>query len=154
MLKKTRKFCGLMVVAAAAVFAAVTLAFAASDGAGDMTNRLLTAIKANSLKDVKRIVQEGANVNAANIADYSATPLMYAAKHGYNQGIPQFLIEKGANVNAANELGWTPLIYAAADNNNPEVVRLLLKKGAEVNAADIDGVTSLMYAASDNSNPA
>ena len=107
------------------------------------TQTLLSVAESASVEEIVRLVQEGADVNAAD--EYGRTPLMYAAEYNPNPDVSRFLIEKEANVNAASAGGRTPLMYAAEKYNfNPDVLRFLIDKGANVNAASADGWTPLM----------
>src|SRR2546422_3609061 len=70
------------------------------------------------------------------VDDTGATPLHYAAEHGY-LAVVKLLLEHKADVNAKARTGRTPL-FAAADFNRLEVVKLLLTHQADpgVKASD------------------
>ncbi len=105
-------------------------------------NKLLfQAVKNGDLDKIKRLLSEGANVNAKDY--YGKTPLHYAVDKGY-LNIAKYLISKGANVNAKDDYGWTPLYYAFFDANL-DMVKYLISKGANVNAKDDYGKTPLHY---------
>ena len=120
----------------------------------DGKTELIRAAEKGSIKDVRRLWAEGANVNFA--VEGGITPLMVAASRNSPE-IVKFLLDKGANANATlrgkDMDGTTVLMYAvtAAGLGNiqmPEVLALLVKGGADVNAVDHRGNTALMWAAS------
>jgi len=93
---------------------------------------------------VKKILSEGANINA--IDSSGRTALLEAAWSGHND-IVKFLIEKGADINTCDSTGYTPLMRASEEGND-SVVSTLIQKGADANAAGkVRGTTALMLAA-------
>jgi hypothetical protein len=105
---------------------------------------LLEASEKGDVEKVKKLLKEGADLNAKNW--FGWTPLHLAAYNGHIE-VVKLLIEKGANVNARNN-GDTPL-HLAAENGHIEVVKLLIEKGANVNAKGSSGWTPLHEAAND-----
>jgi ankyrin repeat protein len=102
---------------------------------------LLYAIKANDQALVYKLLEKGANVNAAN--DNKFTVLMYAAKV-----MPSFiplLVEKGADIEAQDMLGRTAL-FIAVECKNKESVQNLLAAGASIYLVSSNG-TALLSAA-------
>jgi ankyrin repeat protein/beta-lactamase regulating signal transducer with metallopeptidase domain len=93
------------------------------------------------LEKLKRLLEEGANVNAP--AMYDITPL-HAAANGGNKDVVQLLIGRGANVDA-RDAGRVPPLYYAALHNYEDIVDLLLGKGTDIGAKDY-GFTLLYYA--------
>ena len=92
---------------------------------------------------VKKLLKEGADVNAKNSDGYTA--LILASSNGRTE-IVAMLLDAGANVNArtnTNYWGSTALIRAS-ENKHTEIVAMLLDAGADVNATDDDGDTALM----------
>lgn len=116
----------------------------------DRTPLMLVAAR-NDLAAAKRLLAQGADVNAKSKDDYTA--LMYAAFYG-NAEMVQFLTDKGADVNARHQSGLTALIEAAKQDRDAGdviadyvgTVKVLLKKGADVGVKDKNGLTALMYA--------
>ncbi len=109
---------------------------------------LLTAIKERNVTEVKRAIEEGADVNAKG---YDAmTPLMKTVGLTHGTGgsveIAELLIEKGADIYARDGIGDTVLMWAAG-GNSVEIAKLLIAKGVDVNATDKIGTTPLMWAA-------
>jgi ankyrin repeat protein len=88
----------------------------------------------NAEAAVKVLVDAGAEVNAANEADYTA--LHAAAFRGWNE-VVEYLIEHGANINARDFRGRTPFRVAEGTKQSfqfqawPETAALLKRLGAD-----------------------
>jgi hypothetical protein len=108
-----------------------------------LNEELLDASKKGDVEKVKKLLKEGADVNAKD--RFGFTPLHYTALNGHIE-IVKLLIERGADVNAKTNGGWTPLRFAAI-YGHIEIVKLLIERGADVNAKDKDGRTPLHSAA-------
>ena len=113
---------------------------------GDLNSELLGAIRNGDLEMVKRLLEQGADINKATNSA-GDTPLYVASEMGHVD-VVTILLERGADINkATNSAGYTPL-YVASEAGYEEVVKILLEKGADINKADIDGQTPLMIAVS------
>ena len=97
------------------------------------------AAKKADLKEVKRLLERGADVNAKD--DYGITPLHRAAINS-NRAVAELLIAKGADVNTKSNAGMTPLHWALGEGP-VETAELLIAKGADVNVKDNIGKTPL-----------
>jgi len=106
-------------------------------------NLFLKAIKKGDIERIKKLISQGADVNAKD--NRGMTPLHKAAYYGRRQ-IAKVLIAKGANVNGTDTAGQTPL-HIAANFGAKFVPELLLANGAQVNARDNTGNTPLHDAA-------
>jgi hypothetical protein len=104
---------------------------------------LVQAVRSNDLSRVRRLLERGANVNAATNND-GWTPLHWAVDWG-RRDVVALLLRSGANVDAVDNYGWTPLHVAASDAPR-DIVALLLRSGANVNAATNNGRTPLHVA--------
>ncbi|HSC16267.1 MAG TPA: ankyrin repeat domain-containing protein [Gammaproteobacteria bacterium] len=93
--------------------------------------------------EVRRLVQSGADVNAAQ-AD-GATALHWAAYHA-DASLTKLLLEAGADAAAANRNGSTPM-WLAASRGDAAVIQALLDKGADANEELPLGRRPLMLAA-------
>ncbi|CAG5083560.1 Similar to FPV218: Putative ankyrin repeat protein FPV218 (Fowlpox virus (strain NVSL)) [Cotesia congregata] len=139
---------------------------------------ILSAIRLNRLKYVKKLVAAGANINQSiRVKDtYEKhsnrlntdegnndthgyynwyTPLEFAVNLNAYE-IAEFLISQGANVHGedySGEFDDAPMSIAAA-SNNVEMIKLLMKHGADINVRDINGLTPLMKAALKDDNSA
>ena len=107
-------------------------------------NLFLKAIKKGDIERIKKLISQGADVNAKD--NRGMTPLHKAAYYGRRQ-MAKVLIAKGANVNETDTAGQTPL-HIAANFGAKFVPELLLANGASISARDIAGNTPL-HAATD-----
>jgi ankyrin repeat protein len=104
---------------------------------------LMRAIEAGNTFEVRRLIDQGANVNART--ESGVTPLMNAAGIG-NKEIVQILMEKGADVNARTPGNYTVLMQAALVGQT-EITKVLLDAGADPTVKDTSGRTAADYAA-------
>jgi len=98
------------------------------------TEALVKAVKIADIEAIKRLIDEGADVNAE---DWIGSMLHKAAWYGH-VGVIKLLLANGADVNAQDSSGITPLLEAVA-RSNVVVINLLLAKGADLNARDPRG---------------
>jgi ankyrin repeat protein len=107
-------------------------------------NTTILHSKINNFYDVKALVYNGADINAANI--YGDTPLhCLAGSNDYNTDrldTARFLIEHGASINAQDNEGNSPL-HNAAENGLYSVVELLINRGANIDMRNFYGYTPL-----------
>ena len=122
-------------------FAFMIAIFLIVSGCGSTTPLIKASTKGDS-SAVKKLINEGANINEPDSA--GATPLHYAVSTG-NYNLVKMLIDKGADVNARDKGDSTPLMNAIC-YNNVDMVKLLIESGADVNAKDSFGNTALMSA--------
>ena len=90
-------------------------------------NDLIAAAKRGDTELCKRLLENGADVNAADEVGW--TPLHSAAANGKTETC-KLLLENGADINAEDEGGKTPLHYATV-NGNTETCELLKTYGAK-----------------------
>lgn len=118
------------------------------------------AVMNGNMKEVKKFLKRGSDVNERNMSDL--TPLLLAAGLGqYSPGrkgyapansteIAKHLISNGAEVTtrggSVNSVGRTAL-HGFVENGDTEVASLLIEHGADVDATDMDGRTPLHLAA-------
>lgn len=105
--------------------------------------KLLLAAEADSAREVRALLDEGADVNAKTWN--GITPLMYAAQNG-NLEMVKLLIDRGADVNALPDNHFSALLTAVVAGHI-YVADTLILNGADVNTSNAAGVTALMYAA-------
>jgi hypothetical protein len=106
----------------------------------ELKNRqLIEASRIGDIEKVKKLLKEGADVNAKN--GYDATPLHLASLHGHVE-IVKLLIENGADVNAKSSYDVTPLHFAAY-YGHIQVVKVLLEHGADPNIMNKDGKAAI-----------
>ncbi len=109
----------------------------------DKDEALRNAAKDTRIKEMERLLDSGANVNAVK-GKYRTTVLMEAAVEG-NEEVVKFLLNRGADVNAKDKDGWTSLMGATVEGHL-ETAQLLLTAGADVNAQNDSGDTALNMA--------
>jgi ankyrin repeat protein len=102
---------------------------------------LVTAIRNGDAQAVRKLLDNGADVNARDAE--GNTPLMLASFYSTLDCV-ELLIDKGADVNAVNKAGATALIRAATSY---EKTRLLVAAGADVRVRTALGNTPLVLAA-------
>jgi len=90
---------------------------------------LWKAIWASKNKDVKTLLEQGANASwgKSSHALGRAIPM-------WNSKAVEYLIEAGADVNDSN--AREPFLHKAAFNGNPKVIEVLVLKGANIHALD------------------
>ena len=120
----------------------VLLAFLASSCSMLTTSSLDQAVHYKNINEVRRHLNEGANVNQKD--ENGQTPLHYAAQRGYTE-VARTLIERGAQVNSKDKNGRTPLHDASEISYTP-MIDLLIAKGAEIQSRDKDGRVALHHA--------
>ncbi len=113
-------------------------------GGADSQDKLYSAIRANDLRQIKALLDEGVSANTEG--PDGITPLMAAAETGSLDAM-KMLIERRADVNARNTYGSTALMWSVADAKK---VRLLLDHGADVNVVAQSGRTALIAASFTN----
>jgi ankyrin repeat protein len=143
-----------------------------------LNTALIKAAQEGDLKRIKRLVADGADVNAKSSDQWM--PLTIAAqgfdvepaKTLFGQGaaldggqdwtaltvatieghaeVVRALLEHGAQVNSENNKGWTALRFAVSMDET-EILHVLLDAGADANIADHEGTTALMQASGENS---
>jgi ankyrin repeat protein len=112
---------------------------------GNDDTPLILAIREDFGDDfIRKLIEKGANVNAANNSgDTALLEITYSPSPSVE--IARLLLEKGANVNVTNDNEKSPLIYATI-NGHIELVKLFLEKGANKDLEDEDGKTARQYA--------
>jgi ankyrin repeat protein len=102
-----------------------------------LIDKLFTATEGYYIEEVKRLIDDGADVNAVDNKGYTALMIAVLGNH---LEIVEILIKAGANVNARSKWGDTALMFAALAGNNIDMIGLLIKAGADVNAKnDLNG---------------
>ncbi len=96
------------------------------DDPGQKNKSLRAAATNGRLEDVKRLLGEGADINAS--ADSGMTPLILASWMGRTE-VVELLLGEGADVAAKTKLGSTALTLAN-ERNHKQVIALLRQYGA------------------------
>lgn len=103
--------------------------------------------KSTSVKQLKKLIEEGADVNAGSKACPHSSPLLYATTIG-KKSFVKALLECKADVNQANEKHLTPMLEAC-NKAYLEIVKMLFYAGAKLNLS-VDGADALRLAFHDN----
>ena len=111
------------------------------DGPG-WTDLHRAAVRGN-LKEVQRLVENGADVNA--LGDDGNSVLKESARRGKIE-VMKFLLDHGADVDIRDRVKFTPL-HIAAEYHQIEAIELLLKHGGDVNAQNRIQMTALRHTA-------
>ncbi|MCD4793249.1 MAG: ankyrin repeat domain-containing protein [Bacteroidales bacterium] len=115
-----------------------------------LTNDLFSAFQSNDLEEVKRLIEQGADVNG--VYYQKKTPLHFACQKDSTNEIIKLLINKGADINARNSSGNSPLIEACKKYGNLNAAILLIEKGADINIKDYGDNTALHIACESEKN--
>ncbi|MFC1604420.1 ankyrin repeat domain-containing protein [Planctomycetota bacterium] len=100
------------------------------------------AVASGDIEGVKRLIAQGADLNARN--EKGQTPLHLSFISRYGKGTV-LLISEGADVNAKDQAGETPLMMAVALGREYRA-EVLITQGADVNAKANNGETALSLA--------
>ena len=103
---------------------------------------MISWARSGSLEAVRLLVDEGANIYAAD--GFGWTALMVAAADGQLE-ILKYLQELGCDVMVRDKEGISAFMWACA-NNHYETAAYLLEQGAELNQEDLRGRTALDFA--------
>lgn len=109
-------------------------------GNKDLNEKLINAVREGNLEEVKKLIIEGASVNAAN--DSWGTALDIALRRDFKE-IADFLIKQGSDVTRISKRTFGLVV----DHGSKELVELLLAHGVNVNVVLGYGRTALMIAA-------
>jgi len=113
---------------------------AQSSYAAGLNKQLRLAAKAGDVVEIRRLLADGADINAAG-KKKGRTPLHIAAKRGNLEAV-EFLIRAGADVNSRAKNGSTPLI-SAAYRGYTDIVQTLLANGADKYARSNKGNSAM-----------
>jgi len=104
-------------------------------------NSLMQAVKANDVAQVRRLIAQDLDVNAADAA--GDVPLIMAAYLGHTE-ITGLLLEAGADVTAVDPGMKATALHAAAYAGRTEPAKLLIEYGVDVDAqGPYNGYTAL-----------
>jgi ankyrin repeat protein len=110
----------------------------------EMPYEILKAAEDGDVPRIRRLLDEGADVNSVTNGRYPWTPLMNASFHGKTDAA-RVLLEHGADPNR-QDLDFFRAITLAAAERHWDIVRLLVEHGADVSASDGSSKTALDYA--------
>jgi len=105
-------------------------------------SEFLKAVKNQDFKTVKELLENGKNVNEADINGNNA--LFYALVNR-NNPILNLLLSYGINPNYPNVHGQLPLLYAVNKSDRSSITAIL-DSGANINQQDTMGINAVMLA--------
>jgi hypothetical protein len=103
---------------------------------------LVEAAAEGDIADVRSLLDDGGNVNAA--VDGDGSPLIVAARNDHID-IVRLLLDRGADVNLAVDGDGAPLIMAAREGHLA-IVQMLLDRGAEIDRMTAGDENALIQA--------
>ena len=105
------------------------------------------AIRDSNLKEVVKLVRDGANPNLQDRTGNNALHIVLESARYYPYpeygAMLEFLIESGADINVQNKKGQTSL-HQACQNLQQEFVGIFIDHKANLNLQDVQGKTPLM----------
>lgn len=109
----------------------------------DSATPLMNAVSDNNLQKAKKLIQDGADVNATNsTGQTSLIYTTYTEDGNINLDMLKLLLESGADPNKADDDHWT-ILHSAVSNKDKDATELLLQYKANINKKDIDGETPI-----------
>ncbi|XP_076817120.1 protein phosphatase 1 regulatory subunit 12B-like isoform X2 [Clavelina lepadiformis] len=105
----------------------------------------LAACSSGDLNEVQILLENGADINFANIDGLTA---LHQACIDGNLHVVKFLVEQGTEIDQEDNEGWTPL-HAAASCGFMDIARYLVRQGADVAAVNSEGEVPLDIAEDD-----
>lgn len=104
---------------------------------------LVAAADRGDAKAVRKLLDQGANVDARDA--HRRTALLVATRANRVE-VARVLIEAGADVNAKDDIEDSPYLYAGAEGRN-EILKMTLAHGADLRSLNRYGGTALIPAA-------
>lgn len=108
-----------------------------------MSMELIVAAERGDAKEVVRLLEEGANINAQ---DGMGRTAIMAATHGNHTKIVKILINAGANIHLQDKIHDNPFLYAGAEGLL-DILKLLIEAGANTKITNRFGGIALIPAA-------
>jgi len=127
--------------AAFLLFAAAAPALAQQ--ANESERALIQAAERGELLIVRRLLADGARINAR---DHRGRSALLAATHRDRVEVARYLIQEGADVNAKDFIQDTPFLFAAAEGR-VEILKMTLAAGADLKDTNRYRGTALIPAA-------
>ena len=124
-MKQKSIFCVLIVIISLSVF---------SQTKDELNKKLLDAVYAGNLEQVKSLIMKGANINGREQI-YGLTAIHIAVLTN-NKEMLKLLIQNGSDINIKNNHNLTPY-HIALIQGNKDIIEFLIKNGAK---KDIDSM--------------
>ncbi|WP_349654861.1 ankyrin repeat domain-containing protein [Neobacillus sp. DY30] len=108
----------------------------------DMEEQLIQAVKAKEADTVRRLIEEGVDINTQDSEGRTATMI---ATYNNDAKTAKILIDAGADVNIQDDMENNPFLYAGAEGYI-EILKLTIKAGADPSITNRYGGTALIPA--------
>lgn len=109
-----------------------------------LNKSLYAAAHEGNIREIARLLDEGADIEWRASSYWNATPLGVAAHKGHHRAV-RLLLDRGANMGAVFDAGDTPLIYALYSGNVP-TIKELLDRGADRTVENDKGLNAVEIA--------
>ena len=110
---------------------------------------LAAAISATKARDIKDLLEKGADINTHN--EWGLTPVMLASQYNHSVVVLKAIIEAGADIHEAEPKYRSNALHLAANSSkNPKIIETLLEAGANIDARNYLGETALIMAVNSN----
>lgn len=119
-------------------------------GRFDKNSQLVIVARSGKLAEVRKLLDEGANVNG-RFGGKGDTPLLGAVSFGQTE-VVRLLLTRGADVNATFAEGGGTALDMAAYKGNAEIAKVLLEAGADPNIRDARYGWTPLHAAAKRGN--
>lgn len=122
---------------------ALTLLFSFSTFAGDATERLAKAVEGNNIKEARKAIADGADVNSMST---TSSVLLRAVKLNQVEMV-KLLLDNKADINQVKPVDRFSGLMIAAKHNNLAMAKLLISRGIDVSITTVIGRNALHIAA-------
>ncbi|MEH6943069.1 M48 family metallopeptidase [Bacillus sp. JJ722] len=112
----------------------------------DGYTELMNAASINALRDMKKEIENGADLDAVDNENWTA---LHYAIDNYAYEAVELLIQSGCNLNIQDSDGDTPLLFATMYGYS-DIVELLVNNGADQSVVNKEGYTAYDYAVENN----
>ena len=110
---------------------------------------LAAAISATKARDIKDLLEKGADINTHT--EWGLTPVMLASQYNHSVVVLKAIIEAGADIHEAEPKYRSNALHLAANSSkNPKIIETLLEAGANIDARNYLGETALIMAVNSN----
>ncbi len=110
---------------------------------------LQAAVSGTKARDIKELVEKGADVNCHN--EWGLSPVMLASQYNHSVAVLKELIADGADIKECEPKYKSNSLHLAANSSkNPKVIETLLEAGAELECKNYLGETALILAVNTN----
>ena len=109
---------------------------------------LQAAVSATKAREIKDLIEKGADINAHN--EWGLTPVMLASQYNHSVAVLKEIIANGGDIKECEPKYKSNSLHLAA-NCSKKVLEVLLEAGAELEKKNYLGETALILAV--NTNP-